>query len=77
MGGEPLQPWRLPDEVTPMQARLDTRYITAGMNYNLSIWRRLLIIVQLVDKRGKFRMLWYHDEEAFRKEWEECDAEDE
>lgn len=71
MGGEPLQPWKLPDEIIPMRAKLNTRYVTAGMNYNLSIWRRQLIIVQLVDKRDKFRTLWYHDEEAFRKEWEE------
>lgn len=71
MGGESLQPWKLPDEVTPMQARLDTRYTVAGMNYSLSIWRRQLIIVQFADKQGKFRTLWYHDEDEFNEEWEE------
>ena len=71
MGGEPLKPWRLPDERITMQARLNTRYTTAGMHYDLSIWRRQLIIVQFVDRRGKIRSLWYHSKDEFNEEWEE------
>lgn len=72
MGGEPLQPWRLPDEVYPMRARLNTRYTTAGINYSLNVWRRYgLILIQFVDRRGKIRTQWYHDKDEFNEEWEE------
>lgn len=72
MGGEPLKPWRLPDETTPMRARLNTRYTTAGIDYSLSVWRRYeLILIQFVDRRGKIRTLWYHSKDEFNEEWEE------
>jgi len=66
-----FEPTRLPDEVWPRRARLNTRYTIAGMDYDLSIWRRQLIIVQFVDRRGKTRTLWYHSKDEFNKEWEE------
>ena len=67
-----FEPARLPDEEYPMRARLNTRYVTAGVNYNLSVWhRRGLIIVQFVDKRGKKRTQYYPSEYKFLGEWEE------
>ena len=72
MGGELLDPWRLPDEITPMRAKLNTRYVTAGIDYSLDIWRRHgLILIQFVDRRGKIRTLWYHSKDEFNEEWEE------
>ena len=66
-----FEPTRLPDEVYPRRAKLNTRYVTAGINYNLSVWRRQLIVVQFVDRRGKTRTLWYHSKDEFNEEWEE------
>lgn len=72
MGGEPLEPWRLPDEIAPMRARLNTRYTTAGINYSLRVWCRYeLVLIQFVDRRGKIRTQWYHNKDEFDEEWEE------
>lgn len=69
---QPANPDEFPDEVFPMRARNNTCYTTAGVNYNLSVWRRRgLILVKFVDRRGMRRTLWYHDEKVFQKEWEE------
>ena len=67
-----FEPIRLPDEVYPRRAKLNTRYVTAGINYNLSVWRRHgLILIQFVDRRGKLRTLWYRSKDEFNEEWEE------
>lgn len=67
-----FEPTRLPDEVYPRRAKLNTRYVTAGINYNLSVWRRHgLILIQFVDRRGKLRTLWYRSKDEFNEEWEE------
>ena len=66
-----FEPTRLPDEVYPMRAKLNTRYVTAGINYNLGVWRRQLILVQFVDRRGRVRTLWYRNKDEFDEEWEE------
>ena len=67
-----FEPTRLPDEVYPRRAKLNTRYVTAGINYNLSVWRRHgLILIQFVDRRGRRRTLSYGSEYEFLSEWEE------
>ena len=68
--GRPI-PYKLPDKTFPMRAKKNTRYVTAGINYNLSVWYRQLIVVQFVDRRGKLRTLWYHSKDEFDEEWEE------
>lgn len=69
--GRPI-PYKLPDETLPMRAKKNTRYVTAGIDYSLNIWRRHgLILIQFVDRRGKIRTLWYHDKDEFNEEWEE------
>lgn len=69
--GRPI-PYKLPDETFPMRAKKNTRYVTAGVDYQLNVWRRHgLILVQFVDRRGKIRTQWYHDKDEFNEEWEE------
>ena len=67
-----IQPIRMPDSAPTARAKLNTRYTTAGVDYNLRIWERYgLIIIQFVDRRGKIRTQWYHDKGEFNEEWEE------
>ena len=67
-----FEPIRLPDEQPTMRAKKNTRYVTAGVDYGLSVWRRHgLILIQFVDRRGKVRTLWYHSKDEFNEEWEE------
>ena len=73
--GRPI-PYKLPDETFSMRAKKNTCYVTAGINYSLSVWRRYgLILIQFVDRRGKIRTLWYHSKDEFNEEWEaeKCD----
>lgn len=69
--GRPI-PYKLPDEMFPMRAKKNTRYVTAGIDYQLNVWRRHgLILIQFVDRRGKRRTLSYSTEHEFLSEWEE------
>ena len=69
--GRPI-PYHLPYETFPMRAKKNTRYVTAGVDYQLNVWRRHgLILIQFVDRRGKIRTQWYHDKDEFNEEWEE------
>ena len=69
--GRPI-PYHLPDETFSMRAKKNTRYVTAGIDYSLDVWRRHgLILIQFVDRRGKIRTLWYHSKDEFNEEWEE------
>lgn len=62
---------RLPDHSLRARAKLNTRYTTAGIDYDLQIWENGLIIIQFVDRRGKTRTQWYHSKDEFNEEWEE------
>ena len=67
-----FEPTRLPDEELTMRAKKNTRYVTAGVDYQLNVWRRHgLILIQFVDRRGKLRTLWYRSKDEFNEEWEE------
>lgn len=68
--GRPI-PYHLPDETFPMRAKKNTRYVTAGVDYQLNVWRRHgLILIQFVDRRSKIRTLCYHNKNALLEEWE-------
>ena len=62
---------RMPDSSLTARAKLNTLYVTAGVDYNLQIWDNGLIIIQFLDRRGKMRTLWYHNKDKFNEEWEE------
>lgn len=69
--GKPVQ-YILPQEHHRMRAKLNTRYVTAGLVYELNVWTKNgLVVVQFVDRRGKIRTLCYHNKNALLEEWEE------
>lgn len=72
MGPGKLVQYIPPQEHHRMRAKLNTKYVTAGLVYELNVWSRHgLILIQFVDRRGKIRTLWYHDKDEFNEEWEE------
>lgn len=61
-----------PQEHHRMRAKLNTKYVTAGLVYELDVWTKNgLVIIQFVDRRGKIRTLCYHNNNALLEEWEE------
>lgn len=62
---------RMPDSQLIARAKVNTCYVTAGVDYDLQIWDNRLIIIRFVDRRGKIRTQWYHSKDEFNEEWEE------
>lgn len=72
MGPGKLVQYIPPQEHHRMRAKLNTRYVTAGLVYELDVWTKNgLVIVQFMDRLGKTRTQWYHTRDEFNEEWEE------